>query len=309
MPKATLDEVFQRMKANLKSRQSSEPVVSEETYECDECKDKGIIVYRIHKSTEERMKNEGKRFDLAAHEMVREDDFLAGKVCSPEEAKEWKTTFSRQCPCVAERAARKKQMKLMSASNISEGFRKLTFKNFFLENKPNEIKELYDCAFEYAQKFKEIKDTRQNSIALLGQSGSGKTHLLTSISNGFIERYKLSVMYFPYLEGMTDLREDFDDLAAKLRLLKTVDVLFIDDLFKPKDGVPQVTPWQFTQIQEIVNYRYLNYKPIMVSCELDLNQLLKIDEAFATRIYEMAKNYTVTIEKNIKLNHRLEGAV
>lgn len=296
------------MKANLKSRQFSEPAVTEEKHECNECKDKGIIVYRIHKSTEERMKNEGKRFDLAAHEMVREEDFLAGKVCSPQEAKEWKTTFSRQCPCVAERAARKKQMKLMSASNISEGFRKLTFKKFTLENKPDEIKELYNCAFEYAQKFKEIRDTRENSIALLGQSGSGKTHLLTSISNGFIERYKLSVMYFPYLEGMTDLREDFNSLAAKLKLLKTADVLFIDDLFKPMDGVPQVTPWQFTQIQEIVNYRYLNYKPIMVSCELDLNQLLKIDEAFAARIYEMVRDYTVTIERNIKLNHRLEGA-
>ncbi|MEC1000082.1 ATP-binding protein, partial [Bacillus safensis] len=138
MPKATLDEVFQRMKENLKLRQSSALVVSEETYECDECKDKGIIVYRIHEKTEKRMKDAGKRFDLADHEMVREEDFLAGKVCSPQEAKEWKTTFSRQCPCVAERTARKKQMKLMSASNISEGFRKLTFKNFFLENKPNE---------------------------------------------------------------------------------------------------------------------------------------------------------------------------
>ncbi|MFX0112031.1 MULTISPECIES: DnaA ATPase domain-containing protein [Bacillus] len=309
MPKTTLDEVFQRMKANLKSRQSSTKDGSEETYECNECKDKGIIVYRIHKSTEERMKNEGKRFDLAAHEMVREDDFLAGKVCSPQEAKEWKTTFSRQCPCVAERAAQKIQMQLLSASNISERFKKMTFSSFKTAGKPQVIQEMRECAFEYAKAFQDIKNTDENSIALLGQSGVGKTHLLSAVANGFIETYKIPVLYFPYLEGMTDLRKNFDKLPEKMDLLKNIDVLFIDDLFKSRTNEnDELKTWPFLQMQEIINYRYQHQKPIMLSSELTFEDFIQMDEAFGTRLFSMCKNFTVTIEKNIKLNHRLEGA-
>uniref|UniRef100_UPI003EB77E5F ATP-binding protein n=1 Tax=Bacillus maqinnsis TaxID=3229854 RepID=UPI003EB77E5F len=299
------------MMVNLKSLQSSEQDVleSEETYECDVCKDKGIIVYRIHEETEKRMRNEGKRFDLADHEMVREDDFLAGKVCSPQDAKYWKTTFSRQCKCVAERAARNRQMQLISASNISERFKKMTFSNFKTDGKPQVIQEMRECAFEYAKAFQDIKNTDENSIALLGQSGVGKTHLLTAIANGFIEKYKIPVLYFPYLEGMTDLRKDFDKLPEKIDLLKNIDVLFIDDLFKSRTNEnDELKTWPFLQMQEIINYRYQHQKPIMLSSELTFEDFIQMDEAFGTRLYSMCKNYAVTIQKNIKLNHRLEGA-
>lgn len=239
---------------------------------------------------------------LNADQMVREEDYLAGKVCLPDKAREWKTTFSKQCECVK----RKKIARLMKASGITEEFEMLLFGNFITDGKPAMIKDAYECAMEYFKDFQKVKGERSNSIALLGQPGSGKTHLLTAIMNNLIKKKSVYCMYFPYVEGMGNLRDNFDQLESKLDAMRKADVLFIDDLFKPVKGEPRATDWQVEQIQSVVNYRYLNHKPLLISSELDTAALLDIDEALGSRIHQMCRNYTVTIKGDrMQLNHRL----
>ncbi|RXK25501.1 ATP-binding protein [Bacillus velezensis] len=284
---------------------SAEQAVSEEKaeYECPECKDKGIIVYRIHQDTERQLRKEHKKMEsLSPDQMVREEDYLAGKVCLPDKAREWKTTFSKQCECVK----RKKIARLMEASGITEEFEMLLFGNFITDGKPAVIKDAYECAMEYFKDFQKVKGERSNSIALLGQPGSGKTHLLTAIMNNLIKKKSVYCMYFPYVEGMGNLRDNFDQLESKLDAMRKADVLFIDDLFKPVKGEPRATDWQVEQIQSVVNYRYLNHKPMLISSELDTAALLDIDEALGSRIHQMCRNYTVIIKGDrMQLNHRL----
>ncbi|ATY28691.1 MULTISPECIES: ATP-binding protein [Bacillus] len=284
---------------------SAEQAASEEKveYDCPDCKDKGIIVYRIHQDTERQLRKEQKTMEsLNADQMVREEDYLAGKVCLPDKAREWKTTFSKQCECVK----RKKIARLMKASGITEEFEMLLFGNFITDGKPAMIKDAYECAMEYFKDFQKVKGERSNSIALLGQPGSGKTHLLTAIMNNLIKKKSVYCMYFPYVEGMGNLRDNFDQLESKLDAMRKADVLFIDDLFKPVKGEPRATDWQVEQIQSVVNYRYLNHKPLLVSSELDTAALLDIDEALGSRIHQMCRNYTVTIKGDrMQLNHRL----
>ncbi|AIW37825.1 hypothetical protein AR443_03975 [Bacillus velezensis] len=239
---------------------------------------------------------------LNADQMVREEDYLAGKVCLPDQAREWKTTYSKQCECVK----RKKIARLMEASGITEEFEMLLFGNFITDGKPDMIKEAYECAMEYFKDFQKVKGERSNSIALLGQPGSGKTHLLTAIMNNLIKKKSVYCMYFPYVEGMGNLRDNFDQLESKLDAMRKADVLFIDDLFKPVKGEPRATDWQVEQIQSVVNYRYLNHKPLLISSELDTAALLDIDEALGSRIHQMCRNYTVIIKGDrMQLNHRL----
>lgn len=209
------------------------------------------------------------------------------------------------CKCVQWRKAQR----MMKSSEITDAFKKLAFKNFVTEGKPQVIKDAYDCAMEYYMDFEQIQNDRRNSIALLGQPGAGKTHLLTAISNSFIMKKNIPVLYFPYVEGFNDLKDDFDKLEEKLDRMKSIDVLFIDDLFKPANGKPRATDWQVEQLYAVINHRYLNHKPIMISSELTVNELANIDEALGTRIYEMCQDYTVVIKGDRKvLNHRLEGA-
>ncbi|WP_373431958.1 DnaA ATPase domain-containing protein [Bacillus velezensis] len=284
---------------------SAEQAVSEKKaeYDCLDCKDKGIIVYRVHQDTERQLRKEQKTMEsLNADQMVREEDYLAGKVCLPDKAREWKTTYSKQCKCVKQ----KKIARLMEASGITEEFEMLLFGNFITDGKPDMIKEAYECAMEYFKDFQKVKGERSNSIALLGQPGSGKTHLLTAIMNNLIKKKSIYCMYFPYVEGMGNLRDNFDQLKSKLDAMRKADVLFIDDLFKPVKGEPRATDWQVEQIQSVVNYRYLNHKPLLISSELDTAALLDIDEALGSRIHQMCRNYTVIIKGDrMQLNHRL----
>ncbi|OYD13586.1 ATP-binding protein [Bacillus velezensis] len=284
---------------------SAEQAVSEKKaeYECLDCKDKGIIVYRVHQDTERQLRKEQKTMEsLNADQMVREEDYLAGKVCLPDKAPEWKTTYSKQCKCVKQ----KKIARLMEASGITEEFEMLLFGNFITDGKPAMIKDAYECAMEYFKDFQKVKGERSNSIALLGQPGSGKTHLLTAIMNNLIKKKSVYCMYFPYVEGMGNLRDNFDQLESKLDAMRKADVLFIDDLFKPVKGEPRATDWQVEQIQSVVNYRYLNHKPLLISSELDTAALLDIDEALGSRIHQMCRNYTVIIKGDrMQLNHRL----
>ncbi|MBE0185654.1 DnaA ATPase domain-containing protein [Bacillus subtilis] len=304
----SIDTAFQTMMKGLQARSRSwgtEQAASEEKveYECSECKDRGVVIYRIHKDTELRLRKEHKPLDsLSLDEMVLEEDYLAGKVCTPDKAREWKTTYSKQCECVKQ----KKIAKLMAASGITEKFEQLLFGNFKLNGKPQMIKDAYECAVEYFKDFEKIRGERANSIALLGQPGSGKTHLLTAIMNNLIKKKSTHCLYFPYVEGMSDLKNDFDQLETKLNAMRKADVLFIDDLFKPVDGKPRATEWQVEQIQSVVNYRYLNHKPLLISSELTTDDLLDVDEALGSRIYQMCKYYTVIIQGNrMELNHRL----
>ncbi|MCU9614117.1 ATP-binding protein [Caldibacillus lycopersici] len=217
----------------------------------------------------------------------------------------WPNEVWVRCECIEW----KRIQKIMKASEITEEFKKLGFQNFLLDGKQQVIKDAYECAIEYLQKFENIRLNRKNSIALLGQPGSGKTHLLTAIANNLMRKKSIPVLYFPYVEGFNDLKDDFDKLEEKLERMKNIDVLFIDDLFKPVKGKPRATEWQVEQTYAVVNHRYLNHKPIMISSELTVDELAEIDEALGTRIYEMCSDFTVVIKGDRKqLNHRLAGA-
>lgn len=194
---------------------------------------------------------------------------------------------------------------LIKSSEITEEFKKVGFGSFELEGKHQLINDAYQCAINYFKDFDSIKGSRHNSISLLGQPGCGKTHLLTAVANNLIVKKQVSVLYFPFVEGFNDLKDDFNLLEQKIQRMKRVGVLFIDDLFKGREFP---TGFQIEQMFGVINYRYLNHKPIMVSSEKTVDELCDIDEALGTRIYQMCQDFTVVIKGDRKvLNHRLEG--
>lgn len=59
---------------------------------------------------------------------------------------------------------------------------------------------------------------------------------------------------------------------------------------------------------EIINHRYLNSKPIIISSELTQDKLLDFDEAVGSRIIEMCKGRIAEIT-GIENNYRLQRRV
>lgn len=148
---------------------------------------------------------------------------------------------------------------------------------------------------------KEYADKKE-SIAFIGQAGAGKTHLGIAIMQNFLEM-GIQVIYMAYREEITKLKQNvMNDLEYQkmMKRFKSCEVLFIDDLFKGT-----VTDSDKKIIFEIVNSRYINGRPLIISSELTIEKLLDVDEATGSRIYEMTKNYLVEI-RGRENNYRLK---
>ena len=137
----------------------------------------------------------------------------------------------------------------------------------------------------------------------LGQVGSGKTHLAMAISNSLLDK-GIGVIYMPYRDSITNLKQsirDAENYQREINIYKNSQTLIIDDLFKGK-----ITESDTNIMYEIINYRYFKNLPIIVTSEKTVDDLIEIDEAIGSRLYEMSKNYIATMMGE-NLNYRIHG--
>lgn len=175
------------------------------------------------------------------------------------------------------------------------------FSNFEVWNEATERAK--DTAVAYYNDFHTVRNKRRNSILFCGQVGSGKTHLSVALAINFLQK-KIKVVYMPYRDMITKIKQNMLDSEYYSKIIskyQICEVLLIDDLFKGK-----ITESDINIVFEIINYRYLNFLPIIVSSEFNINRLLSFDEGVGSRIYEMCKDYVVEIEKDMNNNYRLK---
>lgn len=194
---------------------------------------------------------------------------------------------------------------ILKRSGISEEYLKFNFKQF----KPNSKVTTHakNKAVDYVMKFVEIKKERSNSIAFLGKVGSGKTHLSISIANALMNQ-GIVVLYMQFRDAITALKQNVIDEAfyqEQIRRYKNAKVLLIDDLFKGSLRQGKVNESDVSIMFEIINHRYLNKSPIIISSEYGPEEILEFDEAVGSRILDMCKNFMVNIGE-IESNYRLK---
>jgi DNA replication protein DnaC len=132
-----------------------------------------------------------------------------------------------------------------------------------------------------------------------GSVGSGKTHLCTAICGALLDQGKF-VRYMLWRDESVKLKAIVNDgeYEAEIKPLKNCQVLYIDDLFKGG-----ATAADIKLAFEILNSRYNRRLTTIISCEKTPEELLAIDEALGSRIYERSKGNCVVIHgsKNWRL--------
>lgn len=205
--------------------------------------------------------------------------------------------YAKECECRTLKIANR----LLEKSGISEEFQSKTFSNFE-DRGLEQIKEAKRKAIEYYQNFSKNENERNNSIVFMGQVGSGKTHLGMALANNLIKTKNVAVLYMEYRQTATKLKQlitnDYE-YNTELNKFKKARVLFIDDMLKGK-----VTEADINLLYEIINYRYLNKLPMIISTEKTREELIEFDEAIASRIIEMSKKNIIEL-KGKELNYRL----
>ena len=195
----------------------------------------------------------------------------------------------------------------MRNSGLSEALDTQTFETFVTKTEtPQKIKE---AAEKYLERLFEDRDSQRRPWFYIGGNpGCGKTHICTAIC-GEILKKNVGVRYMQWLDVSRKLKasvndEDFEDEVAEYI---NVSVLYIDDLLKQKyTETPTFTEADIKIAFTILNARYLQNKPTIISSEWDLvNQLLPADEGVFSRVYERCKGNRLTIERKMENNFRL----
>lgn len=204
-------------------------------------------------------------------------------------------TALKECECLRTRKSRK----LIEKSGLKKLIQEYTFEKFIA----HESWQLYikEKAFAFVQ------DKEPHWFFIGGQVGAGKTHICTAIVNELMQQ-GYEALYMLWRDEIMKLKANVmegDFYAKTINDFKTTKVLYIDDLFKSERGKPP-TMSDINIAFEILNARYNNPDLITIlSSEKCLREIMGIDEAIGSRIFQRAGTYVLELNQNKKMNMRL----
>jgi DNA replication protein DnaC len=174
------------------------------------------------------------------------------------------------CSCRQREVTQHKRERLFAFSNLDE-LRDLTFDSFEPRGRigigPSQANSL-ERAFNDSKRFAQ---NPQGWILLHGKYGSGKTHLAAAIANYAVERGILS-LFITVPDLLDNLRFSFNDPEAQFQErfeeIRRVPLLILDDF-----GTQNATEWAQEKLFQIINYRYINQLPLVVTTNLSLNEI------------------------------------
>lgn len=201
----------------------------------------------------------------------------------------------------AEEAKEKEEMrnrirKYMGDSGLKKRFMNRTFEKYQVTSKNREA---FLTAKQYAEDFETYSETG-DGIFFVGSCGTGKTHLAVAITLDLINR-GIHVICKTLIDLLGEVKKTFDDDTGIkehqiLNLYKSVDLLVINDL-----GKELPTEWMLTTLYSIIDKRYENCKPVIVTTNYNDDELVrrlsqrsireggdaKTAESIVSRLYEM----------------------
>ena len=203
--------------------------------------------------------------------------------------------FGRLEPCVcrANEIAENARNRLYEMSNLSR-LSHLTFENFINTGNPKaefitpqDVASL-SVAFETSKAF--AKDLN-GWLLLQGSYGSGKTHLAAAIANETVRR-GVPTLFITVPDLLDSLRYSFSDpetsYEARFEEIRNAAFLVMDDF-----GTHNATPWAQEKLFQIINNRYINKLPTVITTNLILDE---IESRIRSRLQDadFVKNIRIT---------------
>ena len=185
---------------------------------------------------------------------------------------------SAVCTCRQSQIAQTERQRLYRLSNL-DAFQNMTFETFKVQGRLGlgeaQLRSL-QFAFNQAQQFAR---SPQGWLLLMGGYGSGKTHLAAAIANQVVEMGG-PTMFVTVPDLLDWLRFSFEggdsSLEQRLDDIRNVRLLVLDDL-----GTQNATPWAGEKLFVILNHRYVNRMPTVITTNLSMKE---IDERISSRL-------------------------
>jgi DNA replication protein DnaC len=201
------------------------------------------------------------------------------------------------CECRSSEIAQNARQRLYELSNLDR-LSHLTFENFRNSGNPKaefitpqEVSSLQE-ALQLAEEF---SDRLQGWLLLEGAYGCGKTHLAAAIANACVRR-GVPTLFITVPDLLDSLRFAYADpettFEARFEEIRNADLLVMDDF-----GTQNATAWAQEKLFQIINYRYINKLPTVITTNLILDEIESRirsrlqDSDFVRHIHIIAPDY------------------
>ncbi len=174
------------------------------------------------------------------------------------------------CSCRSTDVSQQVYRRLFSLSRLHE-LHHLTFEQFQprgrIGMRPAQADSL-QVAYNQARQFAQ---TAKGWLLLQGGYGCGKTHLAAAIGN-FAVGMGVPTLFLTVPDLLDTLRFAYDDPEAtfeqRFEEIRSAPLLIMDDF-----GTQNATAWAQEKLFQIINYRYVNRLPLVVTTNLMLDQI------------------------------------
>jgi len=202
------------------------------------------------------------------------------------------------CRCAQEEFERALQARLQRYSNLGS-LTRFTFASLLPQGRSAEPKnqQRFSLALEAAKAF---ATEPKGWLVLIGPGGSGKTHLAAAIANE-----RINNGYPAFFQSVPDLLDHlrsafspdseipYDELFERVR---NVPLLVLDDL-----GVQTSTPWTMEKLDQLLNHRFNNELPTVVTtstpvAELEESLRSRLTDPQLSQIFLIAEKATPLLE-------------
>ncbi len=151
---------------------------------------------------------------------------------------------------------------LIAAARIPKRYEHCELSNFDSEG---QFSHLAHAHFAAEQFVKEYPVDDKTGLLLIGNAGSGKTHLAVGIAKALIRQKGIECVFYDYADLLKQIQESYNPSVqtTELGLLRPVfetEVLVLDDL-----GSVRPTDWRWDTVRLILNTRYNDSRTTIIT--------------------------------------------
>lgn len=188
----------------------------------------------------------------------------------------------------------KNRRRLYELSRLEE-LSDLTFENFeprgrigLYPKQAESLEQAYNAAVHFAH-------TLEGWLFLQGSFGCGKTHLAAAIAN-FAVSMGVPTLFITVPDLLDSLRLAYNDpgitFEERFEQIRNAQLLILDDF-----GTQNATPWAQEKLFQIINFRYINKLPLVVTTNLHIEEIEERvrsrleDPELVTHVHILASDY------------------
>jgi len=209
------------------------------------------------------------------------------------------------CSCRDKQISQHVRQRLFQLSHLDQ-LSHLTFENFNPRGRLG-LRVREAASLEAAYNQAELCSRNLNGwLLILGNYGSGKTHLAAAIAN-FAVSMGVPTLFITVPDLLDSLRSAYSDPDAtfeeRFEEIRSAPLLVLDDF-----GTQNATPWAQEKLFQILNSRYINRLPLVVTTNLSLEE---IEPRIASRLEDpelvsQVKIFAPDYRQPVEDMHRIE---